>query len=115
RTALGASACAPPNDQPQVVKVELRHSFQDLRRRAPLKVNRTIKAGSTQLTPPRLFQINSHFRLGAMETKSWCGTGTERSLGSTILKGTNGCARKAPSMASILTYEKLPPRRLSCQ
>jgi hypothetical protein len=67
-----------------------------------LKVKRTINAGSTQLTPPRLFQTSSHFRLGAIETKSWWGTGTERSLGNTILNGTNGSARKASSMASIL-------------
>src|ERR1043166_8647795 len=40
------------------------------RRCVPLKANCTTKAGSITLQPPRLFQTNTHFRLGAMETQS---------------------------------------------
>ena len=59
-----------------------------------------------RLQPPRLFQTNSHFRFGAIETKSGCGTTTARSLGKTNRKGTKGLAPNASSIASILILDK---------
>ena len=61
------------------------------------------------LQPPRLFQTNSHFRLGAIDTESGWGTGTDRSLGKTNRNGTNGCASKASAIASILMRHRVVP------
>src|SRR5438552_8980633 len=84
----------------------------DYRLRAVLKVICTTRAGSITLQPPRLFQTSSHFRVGAIETNSECGTGRERSLGSTSRNGANGRACNASSIASILMQTKNIPRLL---
>src|SRR5205823_3262607 len=83
--------------------------------RVLLKANWTTSAGSIKLQPPRLFQTNNHLLLGAIETNSEWGTGTERSLGKTIRNGRKGFASKASSIASILILLKVMPGSLARQ
>src|SRR5438445_7792322 len=102
-----------PGFEPSTNPEETRKTRQ--RRCAPLKLNCTTNVGSIRFQPLRLFQTNSHFRLGAIETKSWWGTGTERSLGITSRNGTKGFACNACSMAPILMLHTVVPVFSACQ